>query len=97
MSIGTVTAHDTLTVALRSLLDAGRWPVCTQDPDAWLSDEPDERAEAARWCASCELIEPCRKAGRSEKHGAWGGRGCTGRRPNTTPPRSTKPDGKDNP
>lgn len=89
-----MTAHDTLAGALRSLLDGGRWPVCTQDPDAWLSEEPEERAEAARWCADCELLDPCWVAGIDERFGVWGGLDRT-RRPRTTPP--NKHDGKDNP
>lgn len=52
----------------------GTTPPCAADPAAWTSDDPEERAYAARACRHCPALEACRvfaEANR-EPHGVWG-------------------------
>jgi hypothetical protein len=37
----------------------GQIPPCAHNPDAWLSEHPDQRRIAARACRYCPLIQTC--------------------------------------
>jgi len=63
---------------------AGRRPPCADDPSAWYSTNPDERAHAANECRRCPLLDPCRALGENEPFGVWGGEDHTP--PPPTPP-----------
>ena len=67
-------ASDRLTAALLTLAARGQSPPCTAD-DRWLSEDQDERATAARLCAGCPVLEPCRMAAaaQGERFGVWAG------------------------
>lgn len=88
-------AHRRLAVAL---LDADTVPPCHAHPrpSLWISDDPDERALAARLCRRCPVIELCREAGRRERFGVWAGKDRTppppppGKKPTTRPSTPSK-------
>jgi hypothetical protein len=70
-----------LTRALINLAAQGLRTHCS-DPGShslWLSEHDGERAEAARLCTGCPVIEPCGEAAgaRREKFGVWGGKDVT--------------------
>jgi len=76
-----MTAAEQLTRRLVDLATQGRRPRCG-DPgghELWLSDDADDRALAARWCAGCPVLLQCRAAAdeRDERFGVWGGVDCT--------------------
>ncbi len=65
-----------------ALLDLDRPVPCRADPDAWTSDDVEQRAIASRTCSSCLVIRLCdafanvnREAG-----GIWAGRERTPKR-----------------
>lgn len=60
---------------LRRTLAAGVRPPCTRGGDAWLSEDADERAEAAEACGRCPAVlrAACREAGRFQSFGVFGG------------------------
>lgn len=62
-----------LDAGLLSMADRGQRPVCSTDPDRWLSDDREERETAATDCAGCPLLVPCRASGADEPFGVWGG------------------------
>jgi hypothetical protein len=67
----------TLTRALVDLASRGERPHCS-DPgtsELWLSGHKAERAEAAKLCRGCPVIEPCGQAAtaRRERWGVWAG------------------------
>jgi hypothetical protein len=71
-----VTAAETLTLALHELVDTGQRTPCFDD-DAWISDDPDDRAEAARRCLACPVLDPCALAAHEIRprlvFGVWAG------------------------
>lgn len=42
-----------------------------------ISEDADERAQAATWCPPCPALDACRAAGAHERHGVWAGRDLT--------------------
>lgn len=58
-----------------ALLDTPEPVPCRADPDAWTSEDPDERAYAARACVDCPLIVQCARFARlnAEQFGVWAG------------------------
>lgn len=74
-------ASDALTAALLALASRGQRPRCG-DPgarDLWLSDDYDERAQAAAWCNGCPVWQECGAAAesRQERFGVWAGQDRT--------------------
>lgn len=69
-----MTAVEALDDALLQMVEHGQRPPCTGLP-GFISDDPAERAMAARICQSCPLVELCAAAAdeRKEPHGVWGG------------------------
>jgi hypothetical protein len=70
-------ASDALTIALVTAASRGLRPYCS-DPGAewlWLSEHEAERAEAARLCRGCLVIDPCGDAAEAnqERWGVWAG------------------------
>lgn len=59
--------------ALDQLTRDGQRVPCHGD-QRFASDDRATRAEAARYCQACPVIDPCREAGRSQVAGVWGGR-----------------------
>lgn len=87
------TAHDALAEALAAAQRAGHVIPC-QNPARslwWLSEDADERAEAARLCTPCPVLVVCRKTATAarESWGVWGGRDVAP--PRATPPPKPKP------
>lgn len=74
-----MTSHDDMTKALVKLLDSGGRPPCSDGSDAWLSEDREERAIAARRFQPCPLLVLCVAAAEStrERFGVWGGRDLT--------------------
>lgn len=70
----TPSPHDRLALALAGLLAEGERPPCCGS-GAWVSEDRDERAVAARLCARCSLIAECAAAADStkERFGVWAG------------------------
>lgn len=65
--------------ALHAAITAATGPVPCQSSDnplAWISDDPDEAAAAARACRSCPVLEECGSYLRDHKEpaGVWGGK-----------------------
>lgn len=56
----------------RALAATGR-PACAAEPEAWLSDDPEDRELAAMYCPGCPVLRECRAVGRTEDFGVWGG------------------------
>lgn len=57
-------------------------------PSWWVSDDPDERAAAARACADCPVLTDCKAAATDskERFGVWGGKDFTpAKRPEYAP------------
>jgi len=71
----TTRPHDRLAFALARVLAIGSRPPCGDGSGAWVSDDRDERAMAARLCARCPLIVECAEAADStkERFGVWAG------------------------
>lgn len=83
-----MTPGDRLTRALVDLATQGRRPRCG-DPethDLWLSDDPEERKQAAAWCAGCPVLTECADAAADAKEtfGVWAGVDRTLRPPRKT-------------
>lgn len=64
---------EALTAALGHLLEQGQRPPCAGGGDVWLSDDLDERSQAAHACDGCPLLAPCDAVGQGEKFGVWAG------------------------
>jgi Transcription factor WhiB len=68
---------DKLTRAILEAAASGLRPHCSDvgTGGLWLSDHEAERAEAAKLCVGCPVIEPCGQAAtaRRERFGVWGG------------------------
>ncbi|OLP72779.1 hypothetical protein BJM39_27435 [Salmonella enterica subsp. enterica serovar Javiana] len=61
-------------------LDAtgGTWPC--RNRNEWISDDAEERAEAAEACQHCPVLEICAAVATTKPfptHGVWGGRDLT--------------------
>lgn len=68
-----MTAAEALTCALARLTDAGTLPRCGE-PDAylmWLSEDAEDRSQAARWCRGCPVLTECAAAA-VELGATWG-------------------------
>lgn len=80
-----MSAHEALREAARAALDAGHTLPCLTDRGAlWLSDDHEQRAEAANRCRrSCPVIPECATAAAStrERFGVWGGVDRTPKKP----------------
>ena len=79
-----MTATERLTGALLALLDRGLRPPCAPPaPDWWLSDDPGDRAAAARLCTGCPVLDACAAAAdeNGEVFGVWAGRDRGSSRP----------------
>lgn len=70
-------ARETLARALLALTDRGMRPRCSDSPQLWISENADERATAATWCAGCPILEACSAAGEFERFGIWAGQDRT--------------------
>jgi len=72
-----MTAAEQLTRALVGLATEGRRPRCGEPGGhaMWLSDDPADRAQAARWCAGCPVLAGCGAAAdeHDERFGVFGG------------------------
>src|SRR4051812_44370140 len=60
----------------RALATIGR-PPCASEPEAWLSEDPEDREIAAMYCVGCPVMNECHAAGRTEQFGVWGGKDRT--------------------
>ena len=80
-----MSARDTLDRALVNMAAEGRRPRCGEhaDRDLWTSDDPTDRARAARRCWGCPVLELCGAAADDERD-AWAVRGGVDRRPSRT-------------
>lgn len=92
-AVATGTAHDALAEALAAAQRAGGAIPCQSPARSswWLSDDPDERAEAAQLCRPCPVREICRETAKvtREAFGVWGGRDVAP--PKTVTPPKPKP------
>ena len=70
-------AQQALTAALVQLAAEGQRPRCGEygGADLWLSEDPDDRALAARWCRGCLVLDACHNAAEegAEQFGVWAG------------------------
>ncbi|MHB8297976.1 MAG: WhiB family transcriptional regulator [Dermatophilaceae bacterium] len=73
-----VTAAEITGAALLLLARREKAPPC-EGSDGWTSEDHDERALAARCCAGCPLIDPCRVLADEIKatFGVWAGKDLT--------------------
>ncbi|GAB3758775.1 hypothetical protein GCM10027599_26620 [Yimella radicis] len=73
-----MTAAEALTCALARLTDAGTLPRCGEPGahELWLSEDAEDRAQAARWCAGCPVLAECAAAADELKacFGVWAAR-----------------------
>lgn len=71
----TTSPHDRLAFALARVLANGSRPPCGDATGAWVSEDREERALAARACEPCPLLTVCGEAADStkERFGVWGG------------------------
>jgi Transcription factor WhiB len=74
-----VTAAETMGLALLEMVDHGQRPPCGYSSDSWMSEDPGERATAARRCAGCPLFKVCAGLASEIKpsFGVWAGRDWT--------------------
>lgn len=70
-----MSARDDLDQALMSMASKGDKPRCAwPDMREWFtSDDPEERARAARRCHSCPIFTECAAVGEDESWGIWAG------------------------
>ena len=74
-------ASDKLTQALITMASQGLRPHCS-DPEShwmWLSEHPQEIAQAALMCGGCPILTECGDAAdaNGERFGVWSGRDYT--------------------
>lgn len=66
-----------LSVALVKLAEDGRRPRCGEPggPELWLSEDADERAQAAGLCVGCSVLIECENAAKQHRvtFGTWAG------------------------
>ncbi|PKQ22326.1 MAG: hypothetical protein CVT65_13950 [Actinobacteria bacterium HGW-Actinobacteria-5] len=59
------------------MAERGQRPRCGDwsEGGQWLSEDPEERAAAARWCSGCPVLLECAQAALDLKvtFGVWGG------------------------
>ncbi len=76
-----MTAAEQLTRRLVALAAQGRRARCGEPGghELWTSDNADDRAQAARWCAGCPVLAECGAAAdeHDERFGVFGGRDRT--------------------
>jgi hypothetical protein len=76
-----MTATQQLNRRLITLAATGNRPRCSDPVDhaLWTSDEPRDRATAARWCKGREVLTLCHQAAieQDTRFGVWGGRDLT--------------------
>ncbi len=84
-------AHDRLHLALAAAERAGQEIPCrvAEEPQIWISEDPDERAEAASLCEPCPVRAVCQETAIAAKEafGVWGGRDLAPPKPKPTPPK----------
>ena len=72
-----MTAAEALTRVLVALATQGRRPRCGEPKghEMWLSDDADDRAQAAALCAGCAVLTECGAAAdeHDERFGVFGG------------------------
>ena len=70
-----MTAAEVMGAALLMLARQDVTPPPCAGCDGWTSEDPDERALAARCCAGCSLLDPCRVLADELKvtFGVWAG------------------------
>jgi hypothetical protein len=72
-----MTAAEQLTRALVDLATEGRRPRCGEPGghELWCSDDAADRAQAARWCTGCPVLDECGAAAdeHDERFGVFGG------------------------
>jgi len=72
-----MTAAEQLTRALVDLAAHGRRPRCGEPGghQLWCSDDAADRAQAARWCTGCPVMDECAAAAaeHGERFGVWAG------------------------
>ena len=63
-----MTPTERLNRALLDLAVEGGRPRCAEygGHEMWTSDDPDDRALAARWCRGCPILPPCHDAAVAE-------------------------------
>ncbi len=73
------TLHNRLVASVAEATGDGHPTPCTVLPEAWLSDDPEERTIAASWCRECPLRSLCSSyaVAAHEGFGVWGGRDWT--------------------
>ena len=82
-----MSARTDLLAYLADLRASGRAVPCQQvdpsDRGLWTSDDPEERAFAARLCTGCSGVRACAEYGRAHprEHGVYGGLTTTDRAP----------------
>lgn len=81
-----MTPTERLTRALLDLAVEGGRPRCAEygGHAMWTSDDPDDRALAARWCAGCPILTHCYDAAVAEGE-RWAVRGGRDMRVKRTP------------
>lgn len=76
-----MTARDRLDRALLDLAERGARPPCGHrwSGDLWVSDDAEDRRQAAVLCRPCPVLEACAAAAEEadERHNVWGGRDYT--------------------
>jgi Transcription factor WhiB len=70
-----MTAAEAMTRELLNLTHREQVPPCAHNPDAWVSEDKDQRATAARTCQTCPLLNPCADfaAELKPRFGVWAG------------------------
>ncbi|WP_374969928.1 WhiB family transcriptional regulator [Terrabacter sp. BE26] len=73
-----MSAHEGLAQCLRDAVEAGLRIPCA-GRDEWLSEDHEERAQAAQWCDGCPCITECGTAANEtkERFGVFGGQDRT--------------------
>lgn len=74
-----MSAHTILTLAVEAALERGTRIPCRDRPE-WLSDDPEERAEAAEACRPCPVLALCEQAANTrprQQFGVWAARDYT--------------------
>jgi hypothetical protein len=74
-----MTAVDDMAAALHDLAEREQATPCAHSSDAWMSDQPDQRAAAAHACSPCPLLDVCGRYASEVRatFGVWSGRDLT--------------------
>jgi hypothetical protein len=72
-------ASDALTRALVNAASRGQRPRCGDYETSylWLSEDEQDRKQAALLCTGCPIFQPCNDVGRHQRFGVFGGRDTT--------------------